>query len=101
MSPDVRSLEARVDGVRSRLRSGTLRATAIWSVAALSAVLLAAWLLAGPDGWRQGSDVPLVLDLLLVTSIGSAVFLVLRGMARWFAEAPLASAIERSAGLRT
>ncbi len=101
MSPEVRSLETRVGAVRDDLKSGTVRATLVWLVAALSVVLLMAWVLAGPDGWRQGSDVPLFLDLTFV-AIGSVVaVLVVRGMARWFAEAPVALAIERSAGLRT
>ncbi|MEQ8328928.1 MAG: hypothetical protein RH859_00550 [Longimicrobiales bacterium] len=101
MSPSFRSLEARVEGVRGYLRSAAFRAATVWFAAGGAVVLAVAWTLAGSDGWRQGSDLPLVLDLLLI-GLGVAAFAgVTRGARHWFAEARLASAMERASGLQT
>ncbi|HSM61574.1 MAG TPA: hypothetical protein VK849_12285, partial [Longimicrobiales bacterium] len=74
-------------------------AAALWIAVGAGVVLATAWLLSGPEGWRQGSDVPVVLDVLVVVLVLVGVALARRGSRRWFAEAPLSSAMERAAGL--
>ncbi|HKJ02542.1 MAG TPA: hypothetical protein VJ997_08810, partial [Longimicrobiales bacterium] len=98
MSPGPR-LEAKVGAVRAHLTVRTLVAAALWLGAAAALVLVAAWVLAGPEGWRQGSDAPLVLDLLLLGFAGLAVPGIRAGIRRWYAEIPLADAMERASGL--
>lgn len=100
MSPEHRNLEGRVDRIRAHLRSATVRAAALWTAAGIAVILALAWLLAGPDGWRQGSDLPFLLDLVVVALAAAAVLAVGRGSRRWYAEAPLSASIERAAGLR-
>ena len=94
-----RSVIDAVAAVRLHLRKRAALAGVLWGAAGVGAVLTLAWWLAGPDGWRQGSAVPLVLDLSLVF-LASCVGLVLGwGSSRWLAEVPVARAMERSAGL--
>ena len=101
MSPAPRHLQGLVDAVRRHLTRRALVAVAAlarrWSAAC---VLVAAWLLAGPEGWTQGSGVPLVLDVVLLVLAGVLLAWGHRGSRRWFAEAPLARAMERAAGVR-
>ena len=92
-------LEAKVGAVRSHLTLRTFTATALWVGAGVALTLVVAWVLAGPDGWRQGSDTPLVLDLLLVGCAGLAFLGIRAGIRRWFSEVPLSGAMERAAGL--
>lgn len=90
-----------VVAVRLHLRRHTMLAAALWGAAGVGAVLALAWWLAGPDGWRQGSAVPLALDLSLVF-LASCLGVVLgRGSRSWLAEAPVTRAMECSAGLDT
>lgn len=98
MSPGPR-LEAKVGQVRSHLTARTFMATALWVGVGAALILVVAWLLAGPDGWRQGSDTPLVLDVLLVGAAALGFFAIRAGIRRWFSEVPLATAMERAAGL--
>ena len=85
--------------VRLHLRKRAALAGVLWGAAGVGAVLALAWWLAGPDGWRQGSAVPLALDFSLVF-LASCLGLVLgRGSRRWLAEVPVARAMECSAGL--
>lgn len=100
MSPAPRRLEGLVESVRRHLARGALFAATLWVVAAAAGVLILAWMLAGPDGWRQGSDVPLLLDLAWVAVAAATVVLLRRGAVRWFSEAPLSRAIERAAGVK-
>lgn len=99
MSPAQRRLEERVAAVRDRLRRRTYRVAGIWVAAGAGAVLALAWVLSGPEGWRQGSDVPFVLDLVVVVFVAAGYLLTRAGARRWFDEAPLSSAIEGAAGL--
>ena len=96
-----KSVTDAVAAVRLHLRKRAALAGVLWGVAGVGAVLVLAWWLAGPDGWRQGSAVPLMLDLSLVF-LASCVGLVLGwGSRRWLAELPVVRAMERSAGLDT
>lgn len=92
-------LEARVAAVRRHLEAHTWQAVALWCGAAAVLVLVAAWLLAGSEGWRQGSNVPLVLDLGLLAAVLATGGWAWRGRRRWFAEVPLSRAMEDAAGL--
>ena len=90
-----------VDAVRLHLRRRAALAGVLWGAAGFGAVLVLAWWLAGPDGWRQGSAVPLLLDLSLLL-LASCLALVLgRGRRRWPAESPVVREMEYSAGLGT
>ena len=100
MSPERERLERQVGAVRAHLAGRAFVAALAWLGVAVALVLVAAWVLAGPEGWRQGSDVPLVLDLLLLLLTAVLVLGVRRGVLRWFGEAPLSEALEEAAGLR-
>ncbi len=100
MSPFLQNVDKRVGAVRAYLEHCTRGAAALWAGSALAAVLVAAWILSGPDGWRQGSDVPLVLDVSLILVIVVGLSLLGRGKRKWFSEAPLASAMEDAARLK-
>ena len=100
MSPAPRRLQGLVDAVRRHLTRRALVAVLLWTAVVAAWVLVAAWLLAGPEGWRQGSGLPLVLDGVLLVATGILLLWGHRGAARWFAEGPLSSAIERASGVR-
>ncbi|MGD8319645.1 MAG: hypothetical protein PVJ02_04310, partial [Gemmatimonadota bacterium] len=85
--------------VRAHLTRTTGVAVALWLVTVAAWILVAAWAVAGPEGWRQGSDVPLLLDAAFLVLL-AVVLTGLRGAAaRWFAEAPLSEAMERASGV--
>jgi len=100
VSPAARQLDGRVAAVRDYLRRRTAAALSVWVGASVGLTLVLAWWLAGPDGWRQGSDVPAILDALLLLGVSVALFVYRGRVPRWFGEAPLSEAIEQSAGLR-
>jgi hypothetical protein len=88
-------------GVREYLRRRAAYGAAIWIGVGVVVLLFSAWLAAGSDGWRQGSNVPAVLDGLALLWIASAVVVFRVRTRTWFGEAPLSAAIERAAGLRS
>ena len=96
-----RSVIDAVAAVQLHLRKRAALAGVLWGAAGVGAVLTLAWWLAGPDGWRQGSAVPLVLDLLLVFLASCGGLVLGWGSRRWLAEVPVVRAMERSAGLDT
>jgi hypothetical protein len=98
VSPSVRLAE-RVSGVRDHLRRRALLAVTPWVLTGIALLLILAWGTVGGEGWRQGSNVPALLDALMLLWIASGLVLVWTGVRRWFGEVPLASAIERAAGL--
>jgi len=72
----------------------------LWAALGLAVVLLLAWLFAGPQGWRTGSLVPLVLDALIVIgAVAGALWLRPRAR-RLLDEHDLSRTIERSAGMK-
>ena len=101
MSPEHRSLLGIVSTVRRRLERRAMLAAALWMGVATGALLLVAWVLAGPEGWRQGSDGPAALDTVLLLCLGAAAWLLRRGLAKWFAEPPLTESIEGAVGVRS
>jgi hypothetical protein len=92
-----------VSGVVGRVRLGLQRlallAGILWGVVAFALVLLLAWLLAGPQGWRQGSWGPLLLDLLLVALLAGGLYAISWVRGRWLAESRVARCVEDAAGL--
>jgi len=100
VSPAPRRLQGLVDAVRRHLTRRALVAVLLWATVAVAWVLVAAWLLAGPEGWRQGSGTPLALDVVLVVVAGVLLAWGHRGARRWFAEVPLAREMERASGVR-
>lgn len=76
-------------------------AAAVWMGAGIVVLLVGAWLTAGSNGWRQGSNVPVVLDGLALLWVTSGLLLFRRRARAWFGEAPLSAAIEAAAGLRS
>jgi hypothetical protein len=74
-------------------------ALGVWAGAVVGLVLIAAWMLAGPEGWRQGSDVPAQLDAMILVLALAAWWAHRAGAMRWLAEGPLSETMERAAGL--
>ena len=100
MSPVSSQLEDRVNSVREYLiRSAGVGAVA-WCAGGVTVLLIVAWALSGGDGWRQGSNVPVVLDVIALAGLAAAGFAFRRLALRWFDEVPLSVAMERSAGIR-
>jgi hypothetical protein len=89
-----------VASVRAHLARRAFAAAGLWGSAAVGAVLAAAWLLAGPGGWRQGSAAPLLLDLGALLAVGVVVQGARTRVRRRLGEAPVARAMEESVGLR-
>lgn len=100
MSPAGHSLEARVSVVRDHLRRRASLAAGLWLAGGVGSLLVLAWMVAGTDGWRQGSNVPLVLDTLIVLWVGIGVWRFRNRVSRWLGEVPLSMAMEHAAGLR-
>lgn len=100
MSPSARQLGDTVASVRDHLRRRAALAVTPWVLAGVACLLILAWIAVGPDGWRQGSNVPAIFDGLIVLWLALAVLGAWRGGRRWFAEVPLARSMERAAGLK-
>ena len=100
MSPASAPLGLRVRSVRRHLERRAWVAGALWAIAALALALVVVWLMAGAGGWRSGSDLPVVIDAILLAGSVSAAFALARGIRRGFADVPLAGAMEEAGGLR-
>jgi hypothetical protein len=100
VSPAAEQLEVRVAAVRGYLRRRAALGSSLWVAGGIGALLLVAWIFAGSDGWPQGSDVPLLVDVLIALWIVGALALHGRSMRRWFHEVPLSHSIEGAVGLR-
>lgn len=105
MSPEARTprssptLPEIARDVRAHLLRRVGLALTLWWGAALGAAMVAAWILTGPEGWRQGSRGPLILDVV-VALLGLGSVGLLRLVARrWLDEAHLSRAMEEAAGL--
>ena len=79
-------VQGSVARVRAHVRQRAALAVAMWAGAAHGAALALAWLLAGSDGWSQGSPGPLLLDLLLVGLAAALAVWLRRGDRTWLAE---------------
>ena len=100
MSPAGRRLESQVSGVREHLRRRAGIAVLLWLAGGVGLLLVVAWLAAGSDGWRPGSDVPALLDALSIVWILTGVGLFRSRAHDWFGEVRLAASMERASGLR-
>jgi len=100
VSPSARQLADRVAGVREHLRRRTLLALAPWVAAGVAWLLILAWIAAGAEGWRQGSNAPVLFDALILLWIVLGLLVFVSGARRWFSEVALARSIEAAAGLR-
>jgi hypothetical protein len=100
LSPASRQLEHRVAGVRGHLTRRAAIGAALWVAGGVGLLFLVAWISAGADGWRPGSNVPMALDLIaaLLLVVGAAAFR--RAASRSFAEVPLTKSMEAAAGIR-
>ena len=100
MSPSARRLTARVSWIEDHLRRKAAIAIGLWVSAGVAFFLIAAWLTAGDEGWRQGSNIPALFDALIVVWIATGILVFRAGAKKWFGEIPLSRSIERAAGLR-
>lgn len=100
MSPAARRLEFRVSGVRGHLHRRAALALGMWLLGGVGLLLVVAWLAAGSNGWRPGSNVPAILDALSIVWILAGIGMFRRGVGDWFGEVRLSAAMERAAGLR-
>ena len=66
MSPAPASVVRIVGGVRAHLLGRARLALGLWLAAAFAGALALAWVVVAPEGWRQGTSVPLLIDVLVV-----------------------------------
>ena len=99
MSPSARQLSDRIAGVRDHLNRRAALAVTPWVITSVVWFLILAWIAAGSDGWRQGSNVPALVDLLMVLWVAIGLGVLGIGVRHWFAEVPLVRSIERAVGL--
>lgn len=98
MSPAPVRITRIVEEVRTHLLARARLALGLLLGGAVASALAAAWLLAG-GGWRQGTAVPLMIDLALIW-VGILAWLAHRHVGRsWLRERNLAASMEESAGL--
>ena len=99
MSPAPASVVRIVEGVRTYLLGRARLTLGLWLGAALAGALALAWVAVAPEGWRQGTSAPLLIDLLVV-GLFTSVWLVYRRLAgSWLGERNLASSIEQEVGM--
>ncbi len=99
MSPAPVRIVGIVGHVREHLMGRARLAVGLWVVAGMAGVLILAWAIAAPDGWRQGTAMPLVIDLVLV-GLGVLAWMGYRRAGRfWLREPNLTASMEESAGL--
>ena len=99
MSPAPASVTRIVEGVRAYLLGRARLALGLWLGAALAGALALAWLAVAPEGWRQGTSAPLLIDALVVGLCASAWLVHRRLAGSWLRERNLASSIEQEVGM--
>ncbi len=99
MSPAPRAVSRIVDTVRGYVNSRARLGLAAWVAAAVAVVLALAWILVGSEGWRAGTPLPLLLDLLIVLALVQAWRELASRRERWLAERLVSRSVERAAGL--
>ncbi len=99
MSPAPASVARIVEGVRKHLLGRARLALGLWFGAALAGVLALAWVVVAPEGWRQGTVVPLFIDALVVGLLASAWLVYRRLAGSWLRERNVASSIEQRVGM--
>ena len=99
MSPAPASVVRIVEGVRAYLLGRARLALGLWLGAALAGALALAWVAVAPEGWRQGTSAPLLIDVLVVGLCASAWLVQRRLAGSWLGERNLASSIEQEVGI--
>ena len=99
MSPAPASVARIVEGVRAYLLGRARLALGLWLGAALAGALALAWVAVAPEGWRQGTSAPLLIDVLVVGLCASAWLVHRRLAGSWLGERNLASSIEQEVGM--
>ena len=99
MSPAPASVTRIVEGVRAYLLGRARLALGLWLGAALAGALALAWVAVAPEGWRQGTSAPLLIDMLVVGLCASAWLVHRRFAGSWLGERNLASSIEQEVGM--
>ena len=99
MSPAPASVVRIVEGVRAYLLGRARLALGLWLGAALAGALALAWVAVAPEGWRQGTSAPLLIDVLVVGLCASAWLVQRRLAGSWLGERNLASSIEQEVGM--
>lgn len=74
-------------------------ALGLWVGAGLAGALALAWLAVAPEGWRQGTSAPLLIDMLVVGTLVSAWLVHRRLTESWLREPNVARNIEREVGM--
>ena len=88
-----------VEDVRGYLMNRARLALGLWFGAGLTGALILAWLVVAPGGWRQGTTLPLLIDLA-VAALGVFAWMAYRRVgSRWLREANVTASMEESAGL--
>lgn len=100
MSSATIRLDERMRSVRGYLKLRTWTTFALWLGTASALLLALVWLTVGSDGWRPGSDLPLVLDAGLATVSAAGAMILALAMRRRFADARLSAVVEEAAALR-
>ena len=99
MSPAPASVTRVVEGVRAYLLGRARLALGLWLGAALAGALALAWVAVAPEGWRQGTSAPLLIDMLVVGLCASAWLVHRRLAGSWLGERNLTSSIEQEVGM--
>jgi len=99
VSPAPASIVRIVGGVRAHLLGRARLALGLWLSAALFGALALAWMAVAPEGWRQGTSTPLLIDALVVGLCVAAWMVHRRLAASWLRERNVASSIEQEVGI--
>ncbi len=99
MSPAPVRIVRIVGDVREHLLQRARLALGLWMGGGVTGILILAWLMVAPDGWRQGTVLPLAIDLALF-SFGLLAWTAHRKIRTlWLREPNLTACMEESAGL--
>ncbi|MEE2669021.1 MAG: hypothetical protein VYD78_03380 [Gemmatimonadota bacterium] len=88
-----------VEGVRAHLLGKARLALALCFGAAVTAALVLAWVIVAPEGWRQGTPIPLVIDSIFIGMFWLAWVTHRRVRTSWLSEPNLAHSMEEKAEL--
>ena len=99
MSPAPASVTRIVEGVRAHLLGRARWALGLWLAAALAGALVLAWVAVAPEGWRQGTLAPLLIDGLIVGLCVSSWLVHRRLAGSWLLERNITNDIEREVGM--
>ena len=99
MSPAPASIVRIVEGVRTHLLGRARLALGLWLGTALAGALVLAWMAVAPEGWRQGTWAPVLIDGLIVGLCVSSWLVHRRLAGSWLRERNVANDIEREVGM--